>query len=246
MNLPNPSTDSDPDPDSATGDGLTWFVRGLVLLGLLVMTLVLYRQGFSTGSPGSEPAGTARDSVSGTERFKKTNPVLKKRSGAWEDRPGEVRRLLRRLGVVPVQPEPDFAGGEMVDLEGRTHRLRDLRNHWVLVNFWATWCPPCREEMPSLERLSRRLSDRSFRLVTIDVEEKPGRVASFLERQDLEVPVWIDATGEVSDSFAVSGLPVSWILTPEGDVMGRIRGPREWDRDPALSLFQLLTRDRSG
>lgn len=246
MNESPESSNSDPRTDGESADTLTWFVRGLILLGLLIMTVVLYRQGFSTGTAERESLENTTNSTSNPKRFEKSNPVLKKRPGAWENRSPEVRRLLRRLEVVPVQPRSGFADGRLKGLDGKVHRLRELRNRWVLVNFWATWCPPCREEMPSLQRLSDRLSDRSFRLIAIDVRESPRQVRSFLKQQNLRLPVWIDATGNVSDSFAVTGLPVSWIISPEGRVLGRIRGPREWDRAPALDLFDRLLREPNG
>ena len=135
--------------------------------------------------------------------------------------------LLLAWGSAAAQPL------ELEDLEGRTHRLADYRGKVVLVNFWATWCGPCREEMPSLERLRRSLSGRPFVVLAVNVAEG-GRVAGdFMKAMPLGFTVLLDRDGSTTKAWGARILPATYVLGPEGEVRFRHFGALDWSSPEA-------------
>jgi peroxiredoxin len=127
-------------------------------------------------------------------------------------------------------PAPDF---ELPDLDGaRRLRLADLRGRVVLLNFWATWCKPCEDEMPAMERLYRALQGPEFELVAISVDTDREAVARFRERLGLSFPILLDPRAEVSRAYQTTGYPESFLIDRAGSLASqRFVGPRAWD-DP--------------
>jgi peroxiredoxin len=118
------------------------------------------------------------------------------------------------LKGTPQSRAPDF---ELVTLDGTTARLSDLRGKVVLLNFWATWCPPCKAEMPDQEALYREYGpSQDFLVVGINYEEDAPPVGAFIRERGLTFPVWLDRKGEVAAKLGVRGLPVSFIIDREG------------------------------
>jgi cytochrome c biogenesis protein CcmG/thiol:disulfide interchange protein DsbE len=113
------------------------------------------------------------------------------------------------------QPAPDFA---LRDLAGNTGRLSTLRGQVVLVNLWATWCPPCRAEMPELAALYLAHKDEGFVILGVDDQERDETVSEFLKRNPLPYPVWLDPDSRVSRAYGVDFLPMS-ILTDRRGVL---------------------------
>ncbi len=121
---------------------------------------------------------------------------------------------------------PDFA---VIDLHGQAVRLSALRGKVVLLNLWTTWCPPCREEMPSLERLWGRLHDRDFRLLAVSEDEEGKRaVDPFVREMGLTFPVLVDPEHQVGDRYEVTGYPETFLIDRGGRVIEHIVGPRDW------------------
>ena len=102
----------------------------------------------------------------------------------------------------------------------------------VLVNFWATWCKPCEDEMPAMERLYQQLHPRGFELLAISVDKEAPEVAAFRDRLGLSFPILLDPSEDVSRRYQTAGYPESLLIDREGVVVERYVGPREWD-DPA-------------
>jgi thiol-disulfide isomerase/thioredoxin len=109
---------------------------------------------------------------------------------------------------------PDF---RLLDMESRPHTLSDFEDRVILVNFWATWCPPCRKEMPALERLSRRLGAETFEVVAINVAEGPERAGRFLDSlpEQPTFTVLLDPDGKVARDWGVKVLPTTWVVDRE-------------------------------
>jgi peroxiredoxin len=124
-------------------------------------------------------------------------------------------------------------GFELPDLEGTGRlRLADLRGRVVLLNFWATWCKPCEDEMPAMERLYRELRGPEFELVAISVDTDSQAVARFRERLGLSFPILLDPRSEVSRAYQTTGYPESFLIDRAGNLASqRFVGPRAWD-DP--------------
>jgi peroxiredoxin len=135
------------------------------------------------------------------------------------------------LTPVPGRPPaPDF---DLKDPEGEPVRLLDFRGKPLIVNFWATWCPPCREEMPSMQRAHAAVSKEGIGLVAINVGEDADTVAQFLADARVEFPLPLDETSRVVMSYPVRGLPTTFVVDPDGRLAYVATGGREWD-DPAL------------
>jgi peroxiredoxin len=133
---------------------------------------------------------------------------------------------------------PDFA---LEDLGGRRVRVRKLEGTLVLVHFWATWCAPCREEMPALQKLWERFRARG--LVVLAIAEDRGNrrgVAVAAESFGISYPVLLDPDGAVRSDYEVDGLPTSYLIARDGKFVGRAIGPREWASDEAFELMEHL------
>ncbi len=125
---------------------------------------------------------------------------------------------------------PDFAlQGE----DGKTYRLADFRGSVVIVNFWATWCPPCRYEMPSLERAWSTLKNQKVVILAINVGENADVIFEFTGQYPVTFPLPMDLDGSVIKAYPVTGLPTTYIIDPDGFATHRVVGSREWD-DPKL------------
>jgi peroxiredoxin len=103
----------------------------------------------------------------------------------------------------------------LTDLEGKKWRLKELRDRVVLVNFWATWCPPCRKEMPDLDALYRAYGKKGLVVLAIS-DEEGGKVKTFLAAHGVSYPVLLDAGRKVNEEFHVEGIPKSFIYDRQG------------------------------
>jgi len=134
--------------------------------------------------------------------------------------PGEKSPAYAALGSGPVPaslnyPAPDL---ELVDLNGEPVSLAGLSGQVVLINNWATWCPPCREEMPALEAYYRAHKNDGFILVGINSGDQPEQVVDFQREFDLTFPLWIDPTGLALRVFQNNALPSSYVIDKTGTV----------------------------
>jgi thiol-disulfide isomerase/thioredoxin len=132
---------------------------------------------------------------------------------------------------------PRLAG---VDIKGKPFDLERLRGRVVVVNFWATWCEPCRDELPSLERLQRARGGKPFDVVTVNFGEQPERIKGFLEREFVELPVILDRDKETAGRWRAGGLPMTFIVDARGRVRYQIVGERKWDDVASLAVVDKL------
>ena len=130
---------------------------------------------------------------------------------------------------------------ELLDLSGRPVQLRDFRGRVVLLNFWATWCAPCREEMPALETLARELGPRGLAVIGVNFKESKSQVEAFIQEHKLAFPMLLDAAGQVAERYQVFALPVTFLVDRQGRVVGTVLGIRDWvGADARAYLGQLL------
>ncbi len=135
---------------------------------------------------------------------------------------------------------PDF---ELEDTKGNKVTLSDLRDKIVLVNFWATWCPPCIEEMPSMERLNEVIAGDDFVILAINTEENGrGVVPAFLEKTPYTFPILYDDKGVVQKRYGVFKFPESFIIQKDGTVAEKIIGPLDWSSLKSLTYFKGLIK----
>jgi peroxiredoxin len=127
-----------------------------------------------------------------------------------------------------------------VNLTGKTVKLTDFRGSIVVLNFWATWCVPCLEEMPALERLSKTLAGRKFRVLAIDLQETPEKVQEFAKTHKFAFDLLLDPAGEISSHYGVNRIPVTYVLDQRSNIIYRAIGPRVWDGAESVAFFQDL------
>ncbi|MFB1488155.1 MULTISPECIES: TlpA family protein disulfide reductase [unclassified Thiocapsa] len=146
--------------------------------------------------------------------------------------------LSHRLTVIEdPAPAPPL---RLEDIDGVEHDLADLKGRLVLVNFWATWCPPCRREMPSMERLYQQFNARGLSVLAVDVGEDMDTVFAFTGQLDPAptFPLLLDIDSRAAQDWNVKGLPTSFVVDPEGRVIIRAVGGTEFD--DAAAVEQLL------
>ena len=138
---------------------------------------------------------------------------------------------------------PDFAlKGE----DGKTYRFSDYRGKVVVLNFWATWCPPCRYEMPSMERAHQKVKGEEIVILAVNVGEDENTVFAFTGQYPVSFPLPLDLDGSVIAKYPVIGLPTTFIIDPRGQVTHRAIGGREWDDDRLLGQLRQMLKPQDG
>jgi thiol-disulfide isomerase/thioredoxin len=154
------------------------------------------------------------------------------RKNVSASRQGNVFSLLTKRAKLP-----DVA---FVDGDGRATKLSDFRGKTILLNVWATWCAPCRKEMPALDRLQAKLGDAGFEVVALSIDRGGAwAVKSFYEELGIEgLRVYVDATARASSDLGAIGLPTTLLIDPQGREIGRKVGPAEWDSSDVVKAIR--------
>lgn len=135
---------------------------------------------------------------------------------------------------------PDFT---LVTLDGKSVTLSDYRGQVVFLNFWATWCPPCRREMPSMENLNKIMKEYEFAMLAVSVDKKSTyHVKSFIEKEGYSFPVLHDITKEVARNYVVGGIPTTFVIDKNGIIANRLVGGRAWDSDNVVDYFKKISK----
>lgn len=143
----------------------------------------------------------------------------------------DVTRWPPGLAVPPLQA---------MDLQGKVWRLADLRGRAVLLNFWATWCPPCRAEMPSLQQLAEIYGTDKLVVLAVNVQEGPRRINQYVQASGLNLPVLLDSSGDIARQWGATVLPTTILIDVEGRPHQRIRGEMDWTGREAAALVEPL------
>lgn len=128
----------------------------------------------------------------------------------------------------------------LADLDGKTYDLAAHRGKVVLVNFWATWCEPCRDEMPALGRLQKKLGPQQFVVLAVNVDEPESRIRKFLELTPLDFPVLTDPERKATKAWNVRVLPASYIIGRDGRIRYAAVGELDWDSEPVSARIAAL------
>jgi len=156
---------------------------------------------------------------------------------ADDDRLSRLKVSRAGAGV----PMPSF---QLTTLDGKVIESSSLAGKIVVLNFWATWCGPCKEEMPALDRLSRKFADKDVAVLTITNDPERRGIEHFMKQVGSSLPVLLDEQRDVSLAFMVRGLPTTVFIGKNGTILGRAVGPRAWDSPDAVGLIQNLREAR--
>ena len=154
----------------------------------------------------------------------------------------ELDEAFRELEVIRPSRQKLADDFSLPMADKTTFRLRDHHGKTVLINFWATWCPPCLAEMPAMERLWQQHRDSGFIMVAVSVDSDPAKVAPFVAEHKLTFPIVLDPRMEVAAQYGVGALPSSFLVDRTGNLAGLAIGPRAWDNDASHSLVEGLVR----
>lgn len=165
----------------------------------------------------------------------------------WEEEEqiaAEEERLIQLLyasvGVQRINPPFEAEGFTLENLRGSMMSLRDFRGKVIFLNFWASWCGPCRIEMPAMELLWQVFQDDDFVILAVDVREEKDTVSSFIEKNDYTFPVLLDSRGKVANMYDLRAYPTSFLIDREGKVVGKAVGAREWASKDSFDLIKYL------
>ena len=155
--------------------------------------------------------------------------------------------------VVVGGPAPEIS---TFDLEGTPRTLGDYRGQVVLLNIWATWCSPCKEEMPSMQRLFDQVADEDFQVLAVSIDRPPGdhdptnpvggKLEAFADSLDLSFTILHDPAAEIRVSYQTAGVPESFLIDRMGVIRERISGPREWDSPANVQRIRELLDEAAG
>ena len=166
--------------------------------------------------------------------------------GSWLLGAGVLAAALFALLLTADVPAPVGRGTPAPGFElqlvggGTTLALEQLRGKIVLLNFWATWCEPCKDEMPAMERMYRALAGSDFELVAVSVGEDEAVVDEFVNRLGLSFPILLDPSKEVAIAYQAFRFPESLLVGRDGVVLERYVGPKDWDADAYLDRIRRL------
>ncbi len=157
---------------------------------------------------------------------------------------GQERGLYSKIGIQSVKKTktPDFS---LEGVNNKTVRLSALKGNVIFLNFWASWCGPCKDEMPSMEALYQRYKERDLVLLAISVDEgssEPTR--KFIQKNRYHFPVLLDPAGKTLDLFEIDKIPATVIIDKKGRMIGRAIGPRDWSRPEFFSMIDQMLDDR--
>ena len=136
---------------------------------------------------------------------------------------------------------PDFT---IETLQGDRVSLSDYRGQVVLLNLWATWCPPCREEMPSMQSVYDQLKDRGFSILAVAAPNPPRetfeKIENYISENEYTFPVLIDSESKVNRTYGTGSIPTSWVVDTEGNLVARLVGATDWESESIMRAFEEL------
>ena len=140
-------------------------------------------------------------------------------------------------------PTPEFS---LATAEGKNIALKDFRGKTVFLNFWATWCEPCREEMPAMEKLYREYKNQNFVVLAVNVKDRKQEALAFIKELKLSYPIAFDPNAETATLYGAWGLPTTYLIGPKGEGLARGWGPADWYGPAARKLIKELLEEKDG
>ena len=141
------------------------------------------------------------------------------------------------MGQIPKSPLKaiDFT---LTDINGKSHTLSAYKDKVFLLNFWASWCPPCREEMPSMQKMYDTWDKNKFILLAVNVDEGREKAKEFAQKNGYTFPILIDSERKVSKNYEVSGIPTTYLIDEKGRILQRVVGSRHWSLEEIQRMIK--------
>jgi peroxiredoxin len=157
--------------------------------------------------------------------------------------PQDVQAAFTKAGIPMLRNLTPIINFTAPLLNGKNVSLRSLKGKVVFLNFWATWCPPCRQEMPSMEVLYQHFKDQGLEFLAVDIQEEKSDVAAFMEKYGLNFPTAIDASGDISSKYGIRSIPTTFIIDRQGIILAAAVGGRNWDTPEMFAAFETLLKN---
>jgi thiol-disulfide isomerase/thioredoxin len=154
-----------------------------------------------------------------------------------------LQQRMSRLGLAVAQKPVAPIEFELPDLAGKKVKLSSLKGKVVFLNFWATWCGPCRSEMPSMQRMYEELKGEGLEILAVDLQEEKGQVQSFAKELALNFPILLDSTGAVGAQYSARAIPTTYLFDRKGFIFARAVGARQWDTPEMLETLRRVLRE---
>ncbi len=152
----------------------------------------------------------------------------------------ETDEYFQKLGIQKPSKEIEAVDFTVVSLNGNEINLMDFKGKVIFLNFWATWCGPCKMEVEDIDNMYKKLKDKDFVVIAVDVQEDAKKVKSFMKKYNLTFPVYLDKDGRISYQYGVRGIPTTYIIGKDWKIVGRAIGPRKWASDESIKLMESL------
>ena len=153
-----------------------------------------------------------------------------------------VRDKLKTLDFHIIDETNSYIDFELNDLNGRSVKLSDYEGKLIMINFWASWCPPCISEMPSMENLYQKMKGKNFEMLAVNIQEKTPVVKNFVDKNKYTYPVLLDTDADAAAAYMVRSIPTTYIIDTKGKIAGIFIGAREWDSDEVVKVFTDISK----
>jgi len=154
----------------------------------------------------------------------------------------ELKTRLQKNMIYPIEYSEDykFFDFTLKDLKDNSVSLKDFKGKAIFLNFWATWCGPCKAEMPSMQKLYTELKNEGLVIVAINLREQKSTVEKFVKQQKITFPVLLDRTGEIGAIYGARGIPLSLLIDTNGYIVGAKNGTMQWNTDGIIEVFRFI------
>ena len=147
------------------------------------------------------------------------------------------KTMLKGIRAYDIGEAPNF---KLDDIDGEPFELKQTRGKWVFLHFWASWCGPCKVEMPTIEKLISNIKSDKFKVVMVNTAEDDDTIFTFLGTIGIESTSLMDTDGEITDKYKPRGLPTTFLIDPTGHIRYQAIGGREWDKKEYIEFIKAL------
>ncbi len=146
-------------------------------------------------------------------------------------------------GIIKLSPYPAPAI-ELLDIDGQEFNLSETKKHWVFVHFWASWCGPCRKEMPAIQKMWNKLGKEGLKIALVNTAEDEDTVFNFLAIHAPDIRALMDKDGQITEKWKPRGLPATYLVDPNGQVRYQALGGRAWETKTYLDFLRHLLKQK--